>query len=161
MDVTVWLLPLILGMVNSQGECLPLDVGPALLVIPSASTDPSRLQSKLTAVFLDHQVHVCVTIDLPGFDGMADFRRNGAEQFIHGLGYWEPFGQQPGHPIPMETHLEMPNHGSRDPAFMELARGQPGGQPCVQIEESNFYLMLSSQVPIHVADLVASFSRVA
>lgn len=92
-DVAVWLLALIPGVVDGQGECFPLDIGPALFVLPSTSADPGRLQPELTTGLFDHKVHVSVAIDFPGFDGIADFCGNGAEQLVHGFRYREPLGQ--------------------------------------------------------------------
>lgn len=59
----------------------------------------------------------------------------------------------------MHSHLEMPDHGRRDPPFVEFTRSQPGGQPGTWIEEPDFHLMLPGQVPIHISNGVASFGR--
>jgi hypothetical protein len=42
---------------------------------------------------------------------------------------------------------------------MDFAWGQSGLQPSTWVEEPDFHLMLSSQVPIHVSNGVASFGR--
>lgn len=160
-DVAVRLLALVPGVVDGQRKCLPFDIGPALLVLPPTEAEPGRLQPELTTVFLDHQVHIGVPIDLSGLDRMADLCGNCAEQFVHRLGNREPFGKEPGHPIPMQPHLEMPDHGGRDPPLIDFAWGQSGRQPGTGVQDPNFNRMFSSQVPIHISDGVASFGRSA